>query len=114
MNHTKQGRGGASPLPFYSEEKVELAKCWFRLLSLVEQHLQMDHLDKDTLLHVQAWMDMLMNRKPVPRHLHDPDEISSRHFLQADADISTEAIALAFYQASQSHLQIDWKGRGEV
>lgn len=106
MDRLKPERGGET-LPFYASEKADLAKCWVRLLTLIEQHQQMDHLNAETLWHVRAWMDLLMSKKPVPRILHEPDDIAPRYFLQGDPDIDTDTIAMEFYRASQSSYEID-------
>ena len=109
----KPERGGET-LPFYACERMELADAWFRLLSILEVHSGLDHLDRETIWHIRTWMDILMAKKPVPRFLHEPNDIPPRHFLQSDPNIDSEQIALEFYRASKLAQSIDGKGRREV
>lgn len=113
MDRLKPERGGET-LPFYAKEWTDPAECWARLFTIVDQHIKMDHLDKETLWHVKAWMELLMLRKPIPLDLHEPDDIPPRYLLQTEPEIDSDQIALEFYRASQSSKTIDGKGRREV
>ena len=106
-------RGGET-LPFYALERMELAEAWFRLLSILDVHAGLDHLDRETIWHIRTWMDILMAKKPIPRFLYEPDDIAPRYFLQSDPNINPDEIAMAFYRASKLAEAIDGKGRGEV
>jgi len=113
MDDMKTERVGGDP-SFYGVESMELADCWFRLLSILEVHSGLDHLDRETIWHIRTWMEILMAKKPIPRFLYEPDDIAPRYFLQSEPDINSEDIALAFYRASELAKTIDGKGRGEV
>ena len=99
-------RGGET-LPFYAFEKMELADAWFRLLSILEVHSGLDHLDRETIWHIRVWMDILMAKKPIPRFLYEPNDIAPRYVLQADPNIDADAIAMAFLEASELAKKID-------
>lgn len=106
MDHMTPERGGEA-LPFYALEKVELADCWYRLMSILEVHSGLDHLDQETIWHMRTWMDILMAKKPIPRFLYEPDDIAPRYILQTHPDIDTEQIAMAFLEASELAKKID-------
>jgi len=91
----------------YHFKGVDHEACWHRLRHTIKAHREMDHLDKETLWFVSAFMDLIENVKPLPEHIYEPHDLAPRYFLQSDPKVSDDVLAMELHKAAQRHQKID-------
>lgn len=91
----------------YLFDNVDHRAAWFKLRYMMKAHADMNYLDKETVWYVLAFMDLIENVQPLPRHIYEADDITPRYVLQGDAQIDDDALALALYKAAKQHQTVD-------